>query len=433
MNRLAFLLVSIVVSGALGATVAHSVTWNIDPLGNGDAPHIQAGIDSASTGDIVLLASGTYLGPGNTDVDFMGKLVTVTSSSGALSTIIDCGGSARAFLFTNGEDASAVVSDLTIRNGSNAVFGGAVYCVSASPTIERVVFEDNASGFRGGAIYCDTSSVTIANVVFERNSSAFGGAIWCSANSDVSVTSCEFRQDSASVSGGAIACNGSSPLVEDNLFEENGAGVGGAIFYENLSGGFIKSNRFHNNRAVQNGGAISLAVSSPTIQINTFWRNDAPLGAGLYCNDFSSPFVVSNTFDENSSPTGNAAGVYCTNSSSPQVRKNIISNSPSGSAMESANFSAPRISCCDFFGNADGDGLPPASFDEGGNFFLDPEFCGILGSGNLFLQSDSPCAPGNHPSGSNCELIGSLPVFCSTVNTHHKTWGEIKSLYEKAD
>ena len=44
---------------ALGAR-----TWYITPDGTGDAPTIQAGIDSASTGDIVELADGFIALPG---------------------------------------------------------------------------------------------------------------------------------------------------------------------------------------------------------------------------------------------------------------------------------------------------------------------------------------------------------------------------------
>lgn len=63
-------------------------------------------------------------------------------------------------------------------------------------------------------------------------------------------------------------------------------------------------------------------------------------------------------------------------------------------------------------------------------FSLDPEFCGIPGADNYYLQADSPCAPGNHPTGENCGLIGPLPVGCGPVPVEHKTWGAIKSMYK---
>lgn len=61
------------------------------------------------------------------------------------------------------------------------------------------------------------------------------------------------------------------------------------------------------------------------------------------------------------------------------------------------------------------------------NISLDPEFCGAAAA-NLFLQSDSPCAPGNSPWPS-VGLIGALPVGCDKVNAENRTWGSIKRIY----
>ena len=64
-----------------------------------------------------------------------------------------------------------------------------------------------------------------------------------------------------------------------------------------------------------------------------------------------------------------------------------------------------------------------------GNISVDPQFCGILGSDYYYLQSDSPCAPDNHPGGVSCGLIGALGVGCGTVDTEPATWGYIKALF----
>jgi len=73
--------------------------------------------------------------------------------------------------------------------------------------------------------------------------------------------------------------------------------------------------------------------------------------------------------------------------------------------------------------------LPSWGGTASGNFSQDPEFCGPS-LGNYFLQSDSPCAPGNCPYPIAPHLIGALPVWCGTVKTETKTWGAIKELYE---
>ena len=76
---------------------------------------IQAGIDAAVDGDIVMLANGTYTGPENYNIDLKGKSITVKSSGGAENCIIDCGGNGRGFLVYLGE--TVTLEGLTITNG----------------------------------------------------------------------------------------------------------------------------------------------------------------------------------------------------------------------------------------------------------------------------------------------------------------------------
>jgi hypothetical protein len=69
---------------------------------------------------------------------------------------------------------------------------------------------------------------------------------------------------------------------------------------------------------------------------------------------------------------------------------------------------------------------------ESFNLDMDPQFCGTAESWNLFLQSDSPCAPGNTPEPlENCGLMGALPVGCGTAPVKRSTWGQIKNLYRR--
>ncbi len=84
-----------------------------------DQSTIQAGIDAAVNGDTVLVADGVYEGPGNRDLDFQGRAITVRSGNGAETCIIDCDGTVsdqhRGFYFHNGEGRDSVVEGFTIK------------------------------------------------------------------------------------------------------------------------------------------------------------------------------------------------------------------------------------------------------------------------------------------------------------------------------
>ncbi|MBN1885307.1 MAG: right-handed parallel beta-helix repeat-containing protein [Candidatus Krumholzibacteriota bacterium] len=64
-----------------------------------------------------------------------------------------------------------------------------------------------------------------------------------------------------------------------------------------------------------------------------------------------------------------------------------------------------------------------------GNISAFPAFCAAdpSGTGNFLLQSCSPCAPGNHPAGVACGLIGARPVGCGPTAVSRASWGAIKS------
>lgn len=111
-----------VLAGLLALSLAGAVaaaTLVVRPDGAGDYPTIQTAITASSSGDVIELTDGVFTGPGNRDVEFGGRAVTVRSQSGDPGAcIIDCEGTQedthRAFLFLNGEGPSAMLRWLTI-------------------------------------------------------------------------------------------------------------------------------------------------------------------------------------------------------------------------------------------------------------------------------------------------------------------------------
>ena len=127
-----------------------SIGWAAELLVPSQYGTIQGAIDSASNGDVVVVADGTYAGLGNKNLDFGGRAITVRSANGPESTTIDCEEYGRGFYFHNGEGATSVVDGFTITNGfigdttSGAATGGAIRCAEqSSPTITNCIFTNN--------------------------------------------------------------------------------------------------------------------------------------------------------------------------------------------------------------------------------------------------------------------------------------------------
>lgn len=76
------------------STTAGARSWVVHPDGGGDAPTIDAAIDSVSGTDIIELIDGTYTGDGNRDLHNNEKAIVIRSISGdPTACIIDCQGS----------------------------------------------------------------------------------------------------------------------------------------------------------------------------------------------------------------------------------------------------------------------------------------------------------------------------------------------------
>lgn len=207
---------------------------------------IQAGIDAAEPGDVVIVADGTYTGHGNRDITFDGKAITVRSAGGPTVCIIDCAGTQqnphRGFYFGSGETNASVVEGFTICNGSTppgAVldeFNGAGIMINngSSPTIRNCIIRNNWAGCWGGAISCGW--VAEAQPVIDR---------------------CVIVNNFAGDEGGGLFAVGANPTVINTVIANNEAGTAG-------------------------GGILSLGGGSFTIRNSTIILNSAPWAGGVY-------------------------------------------------------------------------------------------------------------------------------------------------------
>jgi hypothetical protein len=141
-------------------------TFVVRADGTGDYPTIQAAIDAAMNGDIIIVEDGRYTGFGNKDLDFGGRAITLRSTNGPDLTIIDCENNGRGFYFRTGEGFDSVVDGFTITNG-NGYRGGGIRCYGAGPTINNCIFSNNYGSEYGGGI--GGGNPTISNCIFKYN------------------------------------------------------------------------------------------------------------------------------------------------------------------------------------------------------------------------------------------------------------------------
>ncbi len=373
-------------------------TYLVDPDSTiGDFPNIQAAVDSVADGDVIELADGVFQGPGNRDMRYLGKHVTIRSRSGDPALcIIDCQGSEvdphRAFTFTASDEETAVLEGVTIRNGhatGDDWGGGALNLRRFShPTVRNCVFRQNVAELYGGAIYTRQAWALITDCVFLENFAERGGALASSGWAEIggTVSRCSFIANSSTREGGALWMNDDFAIEACTFSYNHCDGDGGAVYFSYPMG----------------------------LDRCTFWRNTADSrGGACFLSGYSEePRLTNCTLVENSASAG--GGAYLTTSEMASLENTIIAFSLEGGAVECADTGQWLwLSCCDIFGNAGGDWIGCIADQCGayGNLSADPLFCDAA-SGNFSLHADSPCAPFS-PQNPECDLVGAWPVGCS--------------------
>ena len=395
----------------------------------GDASTIQAGIDSATMGDTVLLADGTFAGPGNRDIDFRGKAIIVQSESGNPDAcIIDCQGAGRGFYLHSGEGLESVLRKVTITNGS-AGRGGGIVCFESSPTISYCTIVGN-SAEGGGGIFCSQSSPTISNCTIINNTSVGGGGIACSLSSP-HITSCAIMSNTAEWwlfndgnntapeygrqipygSGGGILCMDSSNatifdcIIANNLAEAMMTGGVGAGICCGNSAPTIANCTIESNRAGGPGfgGGIACSGNPPIIMYCTIANNAGRSGGGIACYQ-NFPMIANCTITRNIAYQG--GGIYCYDCDIAGDITHCILWADSTEEIYVYSGAPPNVTYCDVKG-----GWPDI-----GNIDCCPMFCDPY-SGNYHLAENS-CCVGAGQGGVDIGAfgIGCLAYICGDAN-----------------
>jgi parallel beta-helix repeat protein/predicted outer membrane repeat protein len=289
-----------------------------------DYPTIQAAVNTCNAGDEIVIAPGTYTGPGNTNVScFANKSLSIRSQSPSdanvvRATIIDCQGTERTRALDLSGGGTLSIDGLTIIYGSqaivcrmcpsagtltvknciisqssnraifastdNTIISGCTFSgmsdgfsidTSGPTTIRDCIFTDNMG--EGSILASGTTTISRCRVVGGGN----GGLISAKGNLTVTDTSISHS------SNGGIYATGGNVSVKNCEFVNNYRGYGGgAVFSEGYSTGSakpytttIESCVFTNNHAVLNGGAVNVGGIA-MITGSTFSGNMADIGGG---------------------------------------------------------------------------------------------------------------------------------------------------------
>lgn len=395
------------VAGLAGS--ASGAVYEVRPDGTGDAPTIQAAIDLAANGDVVELTDGTFSGPGNRAVSYLGKAITVRSQSGnAGACVIDLN-IRRGFIFENGETNASVLEKVHITNGySNQ--GGGIFADTGSPTIRSCIISScNASEGGGGAgIYCRGSTL---------------------------VTGCHLFDNGASEAAGAgIAASGNA-IIEYCTMSENGADIslGVGIYSRGLA--VVRNCVIEGNYGTFNadGAGVSCSDNSSLIDCVITGNSLDPgsAGAGVVCRS-GSPSIVGCSIAANRA-AGFGGGIYVFAGSSPRLERTIVwgNCASDGSAIFVDSGGSVTLSCC-LVNPAEVEGPGVVVFENpavnSDPLFCDPEPCGSAPTieGDYTVSTDSPCLPANNPCG---VLIGALSENCGAVPIDATSWGGLKARF----
>lgn len=387
-------------------------TWYVLPDSTGDAPHIQAAIDSTGPGDTVLVASGTYY----VNLEIIQKTgMSLIGEGGASATILDgdpAYNPSRRQVIKITQSPNTLVEGFTIQKGRPSPVvrpeGGGIFISGSVVTIRDNIIQNNRNDY-GAAIGFVTNctgcggSIIRDNTILNNTSNELCAGIFSVSSSGSRDEFRIYRKEVTLPSSGLIR-------ITNNYFEGN-EGERACISTENTQV-IVDSNVVINNTSSHY--SISVWGGNGEVSHNLVMGNN---GRGVVAGYGA---VMNNTLVNNS-----GLGI---NSSFGSAYNNLsVGNQKGIGCYES------EISCNNAWDNSEYDYGSPTGCDSvgiNGNISADPLFCGPA-SGDYSIASESPCAAAN--SG-GCGLIGAFDVGCTatsvpTARVEKSSWGEIKKIF----
>ncbi|GJM43930.1 MAG: hypothetical protein DHS20C21_07720 [Gemmatimonadota bacterium] len=395
MLRFALVLAALLVSPpALSAR-----TWHINADGTGDAPTIQAAMDSVSAGDSVLVAPGTYPG----DIDLVSG-VSIVGSAGSHATIIDA--TSTGICLDGGDPwsrsyqsplADVLVQGLTLTGIRQTGYGNSGCCaLQAVGDVElrdcRVIDNDSARSpqinFRGDltVIGCEIARNRAGwDVPFTGGIEFNGGGTGTLRVLDSTIEDCESP---------AIWVQDGGLHLADSVLRGNG------------------------HAAIELGHWLIPANLSATIERNLFIDNHNAIVVHL--DDNQGIAILHNTFVGGEYALGPFLGM------DPLIHGNLFSGAERDGLILCNACTNPELTCNNSWGNGRANWYNFADpTGTGGNISEAPQFCDFPG-GVYTVSENSPCLPANNSCGIQ---IGAFGKGCGPISVTPESWARVKARY----
>lgn len=274
----------------------------VDPTG---APAtIQAAIDLAQDGDVIVVPTGTHIGCfdlGGRDLGIRGAGAATTTLDGAgcAELVRARGGESldlEALRLTNegGRCVGVLGGSLTLRSvlvatcGSPDIDGAGVWARSANTLVEDTEFRDNIGDEGAALLSWDGGTLAIRDSHFEGNlASEQGAAIYGNGDIAGTIEDTDFIGNASPERvAGAVAWHRGTLQITRARFEDNAANLyGGALYAHHVGDGVVLEDvLFTGNTATGgDGGAIALAFDAVLqLQGVTLTGNQARDGGAIW-------------------------------------------------------------------------------------------------------------------------------------------------------
>ena len=274
-------------------------------------------------------------------------------------------------VFAVGSGVTAMITGLTITDGSTSTEGGGLYSDYANLTLTDCTVSGNSAGSSsvvgfGGGLYCEKGTATLTNCNFTNNfAGGYGGegGLCFSSNTTTltnctisgnsvpgtggsggglqtaggttTVDGCTISSNSVGYNGGALADYGGMTTLTNCTISGNSAAVDGAGVASNSGGTTTLINcTVSGNSASSKGGGLNNNGGTLTLTACTITGNTAAAGGGLY--DDGTAALTDTIVAGNFSPRG-ASDISRSSASTVTGTHNLIGTGGSGGITGGTN------------------------------------------------------------------------------------------------